>query len=309
MWWYCLAAAMGLAGLAFGLYQWWRSRRTLRRLDRMLTAAVDGSFRETVFDESAVSALEAKLARFLNGSAVSARSLAEEREAIRALLADISHQTKTPVANILLYASLLAEGDLTPQQAEQAAMVKAQGEKLAFLIRTLVRASRLETGVLTMSPAVHPLQSLLEETVRQAQRQAEAGGVALAAEPTAAAACFDVKWTAEALANVVDNALKYTPAGGSVHLSVREYQMFCAIVVSDTGPGIPEGEQGAIFNRFYRGENVREQEGLGIGLYLTREILRRQGGYIKVRAKPGSGSTFFLYLPKGEGKFLLGIAP
>ena len=303
MWRYCLAAAMGLAGLTFGLYQWWRSRRTLRRLDRMLTAAVDGSFRETVFDESAVSALEAKLARFLNGSAVSARSLAEEWEAIRALLADISHQTKTPVANILLYASLLAEGDLTPQQAEQAAMVKAQGEKLAFLIRTLVRASRLETGVLTMSPAVHPLQPLLEETVRQARRQAEAGGVALAAAPTAAAACFDAKWTAEALANVVDNALKYTPAGGSVHLSVREYQMFCAIVVSDTGPGIPEGEQGAIFNRFYRGENVREQEGLGIGLYLTREILRRQGGYIKVRAKPGQGSTFFLYLPKGEGKF------
>ena len=291
-------AAFGLGGIGFGLCHWYLSHRTLRRLDDMLTAAIDGSFQEGTFDESAVSALEAKMARFLNGSAASTRNLAEERAAVQALLSDLSHQTKTPLANILLYASLLEEENLSPQQAERAAMVKAQGEKLSFLIQTLVRASRLETGVFAMTPTVQPLVSLLEDTVSQMQEQVRGKGLSLAVEPTEAAACFDPKWTAEALGNVVDNAIKYTPPGGSIRLSVREFELFCAVEVADNGPGIPEGEQGAVFNRFYRGKAVREQEGLGIGLYLTREILARQGGYGKLSSKPGQGCRFSLYLPK-----------
>lgn len=294
----CLLAAFGLSGIAFGLFRWRLSCRTLRRLDDMLAAAIDGSFQEGAFDESAASSLEAKMARFLNGSAASTRNLAEERAAIQALLSDLSHQTKTPIANILLYASLLEEENLSPRQAEQAAMVKAQGEKLSFLIRTLVRASRLETGVFTMAPAVQPLGPLLEETAVQMQGLARGKGISLTAEPTEAAARFDLKWTAEALGNVVDNAVKYTPPGGSVRLSVRTFELFCAVEVTDDGPGIPEGEQGAVFNRFYRGKAVREQEGLGIGLYLTREILSRQGGYVKLSSKPGQGCRFSLYLPR-----------
>ena len=290
--------ALGLGGIGFGLFHWYLSRRTLRRLDDMLTAAIDGSFQEGVFDESAVSALETKMAWFLNGSAISTRNLAEERAAIQALLSDLSHQTKTPMANILLYTSLLAEGELRPQQAEQAAMVQAQSEKLSFLIQTLVRASRLETGVFTMSPVRRPLCALLEEGTAQVGQLAAEKGLLLTVEPTKAAACFDPKWTAEALGNVVDNAIKYTPPGGSIRLSVREFELFCAVEVADDGPGIPEEEQGAVFHRFYRGKAVREQEGLGIGLYLTREILSRQGGYIKLRSKPGQGCRFSLYLPR-----------
>ena len=97
---------------------------------------------------------------------------------------------------------------------------------------------------------------------------------------------------------LVDNALKYTPQGGKVALSVREFELFCAIQVEDNGPGIPEGEQGAIFGRFYRGEAVRDQEGLGIGLYLAREVVTREGGYIRLNSSPGQGSRFSLYLPK-----------
>lgn len=293
-----LLAAFGLGGIGFGLCHWYLSRRTLRKVDDMLTAAIDGSFQEGTFDESAVSALEAKMARFLNGSAASTRNLAEERAAIQSLLSDLSHQTKTPLANILLYASLLEEEELSPHQAEQVSMVKAQGEKLSFLIQTLVRASRLETGVFTMTPIQQPLGPLLEEAVVQMQGLAQGKGLSLAAEPTGASACFDPKWTAEALGNVVDNAIKYTPPGGSIRLSVREFELFCAVEVADDGPGIPEGEQGAVFNRFYRGKAVREQEGLGIGLYLTREILSRQGGYVKLSSKPGQGCRFSLYLPK-----------
>lgn len=292
----CLLLAGG--GLIFGVVQWLRARRQLAQMDRMLDRALEGQFQETTFDESAPSALEAKLARFLNGSAASARGLAEERGKIAALIADISHQTKTPIANILLYASLLAEGELSPEQAAQAATLSRQAEKLSFLIQALVKASRLETGIITTAPEPQPVGPLLEGALAQARPQAEAKGLTLAAEPCGAAARFDRKWTAEALFNVVDNAVKYTPAGGRVTLSAVPLGQFCRLDVSDTGIGIPEEEQGRIFGRFYRGGAVRAEEGVGIGLYLVREILRRQGGYVKVASRPGQGTTFSLYLPR-----------
>ena len=144
----CGALALAALGAGFGLVQWLYTRRLLARLDRMLAGAVDGSFRESRFDESRLSALEGRLARFLNGSAASARELEGKRAAIQTLISDISHQTKTPIANILLYASLLAEGELSPEQAAQAATLSRQAEKLSFLIQALVKASRLETGII-----------------------------------------------------------------------------------------------------------------------------------------------------------------
>ena len=185
-------------------------------------------------------------ARFLNGSAASARELEGKRAAIQTLDSDISHQTKTPIANILLYASLLAEGELSPEQAAQAATLSRQAEKLSFLIQALVKASRLETGIITTAPEPQPVGPLLEGALAQARPQAEAKGLTLAAEPCGAAARFDRKWTAEALFNVVDNAVKYTPAGGRVALSAVPLGQFCRLDVSDTGIGIPEEEQGPI---------------------------------------------------------------
>ena len=158
----CGALALAALGVGFGLAQWLYTRRLLARLDRMLADAVDGSFRESRFDESRLSALEGRLARFLNGSAASARELEGKRAAIQTLISDISHQTKTPIANILLYASLLAEGELSPEQAAQAATLSRQAEKLSFLIQALVKASRLETGIITTAPEPQPVGPLLE---------------------------------------------------------------------------------------------------------------------------------------------------
>ena len=126
---FCLLLAG--SGVLFGLVQRLRARRQLAQMNRMLDRALEGQFQETTFDESAPSALEAKLARFLNGSAASARGLAEERGKIAALIADISHQTKTPIAALLLYSSLLAESPLPPEQREQARAVPGPGGKAA----------------------------------------------------------------------------------------------------------------------------------------------------------------------------------
>ena len=294
---------MALAALLLlGLWLWLDARRTVRRLDRMLSTAIDGGFGEESFDESAPSALESRMARFLNGSARSLRGVQRQRESIQRLLSDISHQTKTPLANLRLYSSLLMEEELTPRQREQAQVILQQSEKLSFLIETLVKLSRLETDVLAVTPKLQPLAPLLERAASQAKAAAEQKGIALQLHLQQQAemkALYDLRWTAEALGNLLDNAVKYTPPGGCIQVSATQYELFCRIDVRDNGIGIAEEEQAQIFGRFYRGRQVREQEGLGIGLYLAREIAQKQGGYLKLSSRPGQGSTFSLYLPRG----------
>ena len=293
---------MALAALLLGLWFWLDARRTVRRLDRMLSTAIDGGFGEESFDESAPSALESRMARFLNGSARSLRGVQRQRESIQRLLSDISHQTKTPLANLRLYSSLLMEEELTPRQREQAQVILQQSEKLSFLIETLVKLSRLETDVLAVTPKSQPLAPLLERAASQAKAAAEQKGIALQLHLQQQAemkALYDLRWTAEALGNLLDNAVKYTPPGGCIQVSATQYELFCRIDVRDNGIGIAEEEQAQIFGRFYRGRQVREQEGLGIGLYLAREIAQKQGGYLKLSSRPGQGSTFSLYLPRG----------
>ncbi len=297
---------LGLVALAalllLGLWLWLDARRTVRRLDRMLSTAIDGGFGEESFDESAPSALESRMARFLNGSARSLRGVQRQRESIQRLLSDISHQTKTPLANLKLYSSLLMEEELTPRQREQAQVIFQQSEKLSFLIETLVKLSRLETDVLAVTPKSQPLAPLLERAASQAKAAAEQKGIALQLHLQQQAemkALYDLRWTAEALGNLLDNAVKYTPPGGCIQVSATQYELFCRIDVRDNGIGIAEEEQAQIFGRFYRGRQVREQEGLGIGLYLAREIAQKQGGYLKLSSRPGQGSTFSLYLPRG----------
>lgn len=294
--------ALAAAGLTFGLWQWAARRRTLLQLSEMLDRAIAGGFSEDRFDETELSALETKLARFLRGSAAAQKMIEGEQGAVKALIADISHQTRTPIANLLLYASLLSEGDLPPRQHEQAQALMIQAEKLSFLIQALVKASRLEAGIVAPASALNPVGPLLEEAVEQEEYAAQNKQITLRVIPFDGIAAFDPRWTGEALENVVNNAVKYTPAGGSVTISAQMLYSFCRVDVTDTGPGIPESEQSQIFNRFFRGRDAGTAEGLGLGLYLAREILTKQGGYIKVSSPPGEGSVFSLYLPREAGK-------
>ena len=194
---------LALAVLAVALFFWWKTKRTIKRLDQMLTAAMNGSFSEQSFDESRLSALESRLERYLAASALSARNVREQKDRVIAL------------------------------------------------------------------------------TVGQRSDSA----------------VFDAKWTEEAVCNLLDNAIKYTPSDGTVTVEVKNYELFSAIRVADTGPGISEEEQAQIFGRFYRASGAWQAEGVGIGLYLTRQIAEKQGGYVKVESTPGKGSVFSLYLP------------
>ncbi|UMV47110.1 HAMP domain-containing histidine kinase [Paenibacillus macerans] len=295
----CLGvAASAVFGAAMAIFLYRKHvRNTLMTIDNMITAAIDGSFSEHVFDESLLSSVEARFSQFLSIHAVSSQKLLAEKNKINKLISDIAHQTKTPVANILLYAQLLGEYDLPQDVSICVKALNSQAEKLHFLTDVLVKTSQLETGIIRVSPRREPVQKLLDYVGQQVFPKAEAKGISFAMADTAIHARFDLKWTAEAVYNVVDNAVKYTDKGGSIVVQVIEYELFCRIDITDTGTGIAEEEQTNIFKRFYRSPAVQMLEGVGIGLFLTREILTAEGGYIQVRSNFGGGSTFSIFLP------------
>ena len=295
---YLVMSAVMLLALAVVIYDRWRTARIVQRLDDMLTAAMNSTFSEETFDESRLSSLESRLGRYLAASALSARNVREQKDQISALISDISHQTKTPVANLQLYAQLLSEQPLTPQGKDCAIAIAAQADKLQTLIEALVKTSRLETGILTLHPQPGQIAPVVERAVAQYSPKAAEKGIVLTARQTEGSAVFDPKWTEEAVCNLLDNAVKYTPVGGTVTIEVKNYELFSAIRVTDTGPGIPEGEQAKIFARFHRAPDAYYAEGVGIGLYLARQIAEKQGGYVKVESTPGKGSVFSLFLPR-----------
>ena len=292
------AAAVIFAAAALAAAVWNRlhARRVMKNLNRMLDAAMAGTFLEQDFDESLLSAVESRFAHYLAANAVSAQKRQEEKDKIKTLIADISHQTKTPVANILLYTQLLSEQELSPEGRDCAAALESQVEKLRALVDALVKISRLETGILALHPKEGPLAPMLEAAAAQFAPRAAEKEITLTLIPTDAQAVFDPKWTAEAVCNLLDNAVKYTPAGGMVTVEVIPYQMFCRVNVTDNGPGIPEEERARVFQRFYRSPAAYEIEGVGIGLYLARQIAEGQGGYVRVSSRPERGSCFSLYL-------------
>ena len=238
-----------------------KARKTMEEIERMLDAAMTGSFSETNFDESQLSALETKFAHYLSAAEASSQNIAQEKDKIKTLIADISHQTKTPIANLLLYSELLMEETLPASAKANVEALYKQSEKLRFLIDSLVKLSRLENGIISLSPQQAALQPLLESVVEQYTAKASEKGLSLQMQDTDAFAVFDFKWTAEALANIVDNAIKYTEHG-TITISAVSYEMFARIDISDTGSGIPESEQAKIFARFYRSNSVQKQEGV-----------------------------------------------
>ncbi|WP_293008957.1 MULTISPECIES: sensor histidine kinase [unclassified Oscillibacter] len=293
-----LALAVILLCAALVLLERRNTRNVMKRLSQMLDSTMDGSFAEHTFDESLLSAVESRFNQYLAASSVSARNLAAEKEKVKELLADISHQTKTPIANILLYAQLLEEQNLPEESVVCVAALRGQAEKLCFLIAALLKLSRLETGVITLHPVLNDIAPMVEEAANQLAPKAAQKEIQITVNSTDVRAVFDRKWTTEALCNLLDNAVKYTPSGGSIRISAEEYELFCRVDVADTGIGISEAEQAKVFSRFYRSQTVSEQDGAGIGLYLTRQILVGQEGYIKVTSAPGRGSVFSMFLPR-----------
>lgn len=249
--------------------------------------------------ETQLARIRHRLARLYQIMQENRRKVDEERQELQSLVSDISHQVKTPVSNLKMVTDTLLTKPVTDQERVDFLQgIRSQTDKLDFLFQALVKTSRLETGAIQLEKN----DSLLFDTLAQAM-----SGIVYSAEKkniTVTVDCpedlhlpHDSKWTAEALFNLLDNAVKYSLTGGKISVSVERWEMYVKLDVTDTGKGISESNQASIFRRFYREEEVHDEKGVGIGLYLTREIITRQGGYIKVTSEVGKGSTFSVFLP------------
>ncbi|MCL2253532.1 MAG: HAMP domain-containing histidine kinase [Lachnospiraceae bacterium] len=276
------------------------NKKLLQKLDEMIDEAIAGTFQTESYDESLLSKVESKMVRFIEQSRLRHEQIEGERGRVRSLIGDISHQTKTPLANIALYSQLLAEQGLTDEQSKLVRQITASSDKLNFLIQSLVKTSRLESGVLKIEPKPGNVYDLVSAAIAECKGLAAAKRITLSVAHADApiTALYDSRWCTEALFNIIENALKYSPENGRVTISLAEYEMFIRIDVTDTGRGIRADDLPKVFGRFWRSEESADSSGVGIGLYLAREIIIACGGYIKVSSDIGKGSVFSVFLSK-----------
>lgn len=288
---------LGIYAFIYGYMRDKQHKETVRKIDRMLDLAIEGNLREETFDESMLSKIESKFNRYLLDLSSSEVNLQEQKEKIEGLISDISHQTKTPIANISLYSELLKED----QSKEYIEEIIFQTNKLKFLVESLLKASRLETGIIKLNPTINEINPVIEAITRSVERKARERNIRVVYEGNKMyTAFFDPKWAEEAIYNIVDNSIKYSKDNGEVRINILEYPLFLRIDITDKGMGISEDDMAKVFQRFYRSEAVNAIEGVGIGLYLSREIVQGQNGYIKVQSQVGKGSTFSIFLPRDK---------
>ena len=254
--------------------------------------------KQTIEEESLFYKINYRLGRLYEVMQENKNSIAKERADLQELISDISHQVKTPIANLKMINNTLLENEVPPQKQKEFLTAQAsQLDKLDFLMQAMIKTSRLETGVISLEQKQQPVYDTLAAALGGILLNAEKKQIDVQVEcPEHLDARHDRKWTSEALFNILDNAVKYTPAGGQIRVSVEGWEMYVKIDIADTGIGISEQHQGTIFKRFYREDAVHDVDGIGIGLYLAREIVTLQGGYIRVASEVGKGSTFSVFL-------------
>ena len=284
-----------LSGIFWHSIFYQKEKKLLNRLQQMLDCAIDGELERTEISEEKYSALENSMKQHLDSSFLARKNQQEEKEVIQKLISDIAHQTLTPISNLKIYGEILSETNHENQ--EEIATILEQTEKLDFLIQSLVKLSRMESGIIAVHPEKVAIRQLLEDIRQQFAAKAREQNITLSVCDTDLYVICDLKWTAEALGNIVDNAIKYTLGGGTVQMKVEKYSSFVKVDVIDDGIGIKKEEIPKIFGRFYRSLSVADQPGVGVGLFLAREIIQAQKGYVKVKSEIGKGSTFSVFLP------------
>ncbi|MCR5145050.1 MAG: HAMP domain-containing histidine kinase [Lachnospiraceae bacterium] len=277
-------------------------RSEYKLLNQMLDEAISGEFEEYKFDESELSKLQTKLYQYLNQQTIAAEKVSEEKSRIEELVTNISHQVKTPLTNIMMYSELLEESARDDQQ-EYVSQIYNQSRKLNELMQALVKVSRLETGIFVFEQRTDSLAEVAEEAIRGNISKATGKHIVIrkmwdASDDSTILACIDKKWAIEAASNIIDNAIKYSPENSEIEVDMLEHEMFAGIKITDHGIGISEHESPKVFSRFYRSSSVHDEKGIGVGLFLARQIVEEQGGYIRLKSELGKGSCFEIYFPK-----------
>lgn len=225
----------------------------------------------------------------------------EEENNTKVLITDISHQLKTPLASIRMCHELSRAEDLLEEERREFLETETREiQNLETLLDELVKLSRLENQMIQINPEKNSIRQTVTEAVSQVFMKAYEKQIEISLEMEKDAEIFhDRKWTAEALTNVLENAVKYSDTGTSITIRVSYLPANVLIEVDDEGMGIQEEELHKIFRRFYRGDRAKERvkDGAGVGLYLARSIIEQQGGTIVARRKQSQGTIFKIMLP------------
>lgn len=287
MWRYALAAAaLLIAGVLLEILILVRNaRKTKTALDR-------AEFLEQKLQESLVRAEQVE------------EQLRREEQDTKSLITDISHQLKTPLASLKMSYELADSTVLSIEERRE--FVEKEREevaKLESLLTIFTQLTRLETGMIHLQIENSSLKETLTHAVNSIYMKAYEKHIDIAVEEFCDVSLpHDPRWTSEVILNILDNAVKYSPADTEVFVRVSELASYVIVEVEDQGIGIPASQVSEIFKRFCRGDapEVKNAEGSGVGLYLARKIIEQQGGTICVKPGASCGSNFILTLPKQQ---------
>lgn len=272
----------------------------LTKLSDMLATISDMNETEvfSMIDDSIFSKLQHQTLRLINILKSQNKKMEYEKNEIKSLISDIAHQLKTPLTNMKIYSEFLQyENLLEEDRIEFNKVIMLSLDKLCFLVESMIKMSRLESSIINLHKRPSEINESILSAITQLYKKAQLKNIKIEFSLKENIKLnYDKKWTTEAIFNIIENAIKYSHKDSTIFINVEKYEIFTRIDIKDEGIGISEEEIPKIFKRFYRGSNVLNEEGIGIGLYLSREIVTKQGGYIKVKSYK-NGSIFSIFLP------------
>lgn len=248
-------------------------------------------------EETLVSKIHYQLMRLKNVNDNCSFKIKSERDNTQKIITEIAHQLRTPLLNIRTYAHMLEDSRLTAKKSSSYvnAIISSE-EKLSFLVESLIKMSRFENHLIQIKPSSDNLSQTVLDSITQVYSKAMKKNIEITMIQSATIRFpHDPNWLGEALYNILDNSIKYSPQNSKVIVTLEQNDMLTKIIVRDFGNGIAKGEESQIFSRYYRRKNVGAEEGYGIGLYLSREIVSRHSGVMKVqRETPGLSMIIYL---------------
>ncbi len=244
---------------------------------------------------SAVASRLAELEKRINYE-VESEKLSKEK--IQAFISDLSHEIRTPLTNIIMYQDILVKkAGLTDELKEKQEKMTEQIRKMEWILGSLFKSVYLEEDYLAFDLDYTNLTETISMAVSAVLKKAIDKNIEIGIEPYEdRCVLHNKKWTAEALANILENSIKYSPAATQIQIRVGHGGMFTEIAIKDEGIGIDKEEYPFVFKRFYRGREVREMEGSGIGLYLVKMIVEKEKGYVVIKSEKGSGTVVSVFL-------------
>lgn len=291
-----ILAILLIVAICYGIYQ---KRKTYRMIDRLLDSVLSQEMIVySEVEEGEFSALVSKIRQIQEVLENRARSADSEKEQVKSLVSNMSHQLKTPLANLSLYAEILGQSEIAPERkAEFADKMQRQIEKLNWIVESLSKMIKLEQNIDGFEVKDTPIRPTILNAIDTVYEKVEKKDLHLNLEPFEDRALYhNRKWTVEVFVNLLENAIKYTEKGGAISIRVKPYELYTEIQFSDNGRGIHKEELTDIFKRFYRSPEVENMEGSGIGLYLSNLILEKEKGYITAASEYGKGSCFSVFL-------------